>query len=144
MSSLIINASKSIRFVTRLLNRNTTINLLRNDSIRQMGSLSRKCLFNSTTTINRQIYTSSKLHDSSNNNNNNDDVNNNDLLPPSSPTFALTTPQKIPDFFPNIPLIPVSRHLLFPGFLKMIEVCASLFFVVSSFSFFLFRLQIKI
>lgn len=122
MSSLIINASKSIRLVTRLLNRNT--NLLRNDSIRQMGSLSRKCLFNSTTTIKRQIYTSSKLHDSSNNNNNNnDDVTNNDLLPPSSsPTFALTTPQKIPDFFPNIPLIPVSRHLLFPGFLKMIEI----------------------
>ena len=129
MSSFIINASKSIRLVTRLLNRNTKINLLRNDSIRQMGSLSRKCLFNST--INRQIYTSSKLHDSSNNNT--DDVNNNDLLPPSSssPTFALTTQQKIPDYFPNIPLIPVSRHLLFPGFLKMIEVYASLFYLLS-------------
>ena len=33
-------------------------------------------------------------------------------------------PVNIPDHFPEVPVIPISRNPLFPRFVKMLEVCA--------------------
>jgi hypothetical protein len=77
------------------------------------------------------LHTSLKVlqNDNNNNNNNNDDnINNDDLVlppmgsPPLMPTMNALAPIQIPDFFPKVPLIAVSRNPLFPRFIKMIEV----------------------
>ena len=38
------------------------------------------------------------------------------------PGFALSA-MNVPEVFPNVPVIAVNRHPVFPRFLKMIEVC---------------------
>lgn len=78
------------------------------------------------------FHSSSKLLNNSDNNNNNDDNNNNindtdtDLpplgSPPLMPTMNALAPIQIPENFPKIPLLAISRNPLFPRFIKMVEV----------------------
>jgi Lon-like ATP-dependent protease len=61
-----------------------------------------------------------------NNNTNSGDIEAQPLIIPSMNALA---PIQVPDFFPKVPLIAVSRNPLFPRFIKMIEVN---FFIILS------------
>jgi hypothetical protein len=60
------------------------------------------------------------------NNNNNDDPSDSDLppmgSPPPVPTMNALAPIQIPDFYPKVPIVAVSRNPLFPRFVKMLEI----------------------
>lgn len=45
-----------------------------------------------------------------------------ELLTPVVKQYALA-PMSIPDRFPEVPVLPISRHPIFPRFVKMLEVC---------------------
>jgi len=63
---------------------------------------------------------------SSSGGNNNDDPNDSDLppmgSPPPIPTMNALAPIQIPDFYPKVPIVAVSRNPLFPRFVKMLEI----------------------
>ena len=128
----------------RLLNHPNCLKLSRNDflftncrTMTQNGSslvgqarfLSAKSLLNNQNNMsikirqNRQMHTSSTIYNSPNNNNNDDNINNDSDFPPNESTKmnALTTAH-VPEDFPKIPMVAVSRNPLFPRFIKMIEV----------------------
>ena len=44
------------------------------------------------------------------------------LITPIVKQYALA-PMSIPDRFPEVPVLPISRHPIFPRFVKMLEVC---------------------
>ena len=44
------------------------------------------------------------------------------LMTPIVKQYALA-PMSIPDRFPEVPVLPISRHPIFPRFVKMLEVC---------------------
>ena len=44
------------------------------------------------------------------------------LLPPVVKQYAIA-PVSIPDRFPEVPVLPISRNPIFPRFVKMLEVC---------------------
>lgn len=50
--------------------------------------------------------------------------------PVNFPMSALTT-MSVPEFFPNVPVIAISRNPVFPRFVKMIEVKSRLKFVIN-------------
>ena len=64
-----------------------------------------------------------------------EDPPNNDPKSQASPmviqSMTALAPVNIPDFFPRLPLIAVSRNPLFPKFVKMIEVFKELFLYFS-------------
>uniref|UniRef100_A0A6Q2Y8A1 Lon protease homolog, mitochondrial n=1 Tax=Esox lucius TaxID=8010 RepID=A0A6Q2Y8A1_ESOLU len=45
------------------------------------------------------------------------------VTPYTSPQMTALTPMLVPEVFPNVPLIAVSRNPVFPRFIKIIEVC---------------------
>ena len=49
-----------------------------------------------------------------------------DSIPPVLPIMSALAPIQVPDFFPKIPIIAVSRNPLFPRFIRMIEVFLSI------------------
>lgn len=44
------------------------------------------------------------------------------LMSPIVKQYALA-PMSVPDRFPEVPVLPISRHPIFPRFVKMLEVC---------------------
>jgi hypothetical protein len=44
------------------------------------------------------------------------------LISPIVKQYALA-PMSVPDRFPEVPVLPISRHPIFPRFVKMLEVC---------------------
>ena len=78
----------------------------------------------------KSFHTSARLLDENNKNDEPpaDSVNNlggngnNNSVPLVMPSMTQLAPISVPDFFPKVPLIVVSRNPLFPRFIKMIEV----------------------
>lgn len=56
------------------------------------------------------------------NENNNSNDSSNPQVPLVMPSMTQLAPIQVPDFFPKVPLIAISRNPLFPRFIKMIEV----------------------
>jgi len=93
----------------------------------------------------KSFHSSAKLLDESNKNdeppddktNSPDSVNNlggsSNSVPLVMPSMTQLAPIQVPDFFPKVPLIAVSRNPLFPRFIKMIEVYS--FYLYFWFSF---------
>jgi hypothetical protein len=80
----------------------------------------------------KHLHTSTLLRDQNKSSSSNDDDGNSsdggdmDLPPlgePPQPIMNALMPIKIPDDYPKVPLIAVSRNPLFPRFMKMLEVC---------------------
>ena len=78
----------------------------------------------------RQFHSSLKLLDEQKSDDPPDDKkpneNNNDSYNPQvplvMPSMTQLAPIQVPDFFPKVPLVVISRNPLFPRFIKMIEV----------------------
>lgn len=49
---------------------------------------------------------------------------NSNSVPLVMPSMTQLAPIQVPDYFPKVPLIAVSRNPLFPRFIKMIEVAS--------------------